>query len=381
MHDTDIKSAVVQIKVVGVGGGGSSVIERIAREKTLDIDLIAMNTDAKHLQHMQGLGIKMLQIGAELTRGLGTGAKFDLGEAAARADVEKIKELLAGADMVFITAGMGGGTGTGAAPVIAEIAKEMGILTIGVVTVPFSFEGSRKKKVAAAGIEKMQVHMDALIAVHNDNLMKLQTSKKMSLVDAFEAADGVLKQAIRCISELILTIGVINVDFADVKSIFQQSASSDALLGIGESSDGAVKAVQRAVTSPLIEKSLAGARGIILNISGNENLTLHEVNEATRYIYDHTNPDVNIILGTVVDDSFGETVRATIIATDFIDGAPVKKVLQEVSEKKKLLEKDLELPHFFEADTELPSSEKRNLPKFDRPQSQDIPAFKIDPKD
>jgi len=381
MHDTDIKSAVVQIKVVGVGGGGSSVIERIAREKTLDIDLIAMNTDAKHLQHMQGLGIKMLQIGAELTRGLGTGAKFDLGEAAARADAEKIKELLTGADMVFITAGMGGGTGTGAAPVIAEIAKEMGILTIGVVTVPFSFEGSRKKKVAAAGIEKMQVHMDALIAVHNDNLMKLQTSKKMSLVDAFEAADGVLKQAIRCISELILTIGVINVDFADVKSIFQQSASSDALLGIGESSDGAVKAVQRAVTSPLIEKSLAGARGIILNISGNENLTLHEVNEATRYIYDHTNPDVNIILGTVVDDSFGETVRATIIATDFIDGAPVKKVLQEVSEKKKPVEKELELPHFFEADAESPSSEKRNLPKFDRPQAQDIPAFKIDHKD
>ena len=146
MHDTDIKSAVVQIKVVGVGGGGSSVIERIAREKTLDIDLIAVNTDAKHLQNMQGLGIKMLQIGAELTRGLGTGAKFDLGEAAARADTEKIKEVLAGADMVFITAGMGGGTGTGAAPVIAEIAKGMGILTIGVVTVPFSFEGSRKKK-------------------------------------------------------------------------------------------------------------------------------------------------------------------------------------------------------------------------------------------
>ena len=381
MHDTDIKSAVVQIKVVGVGGGGSSVIERIAREKTLDIDLIAVNTDAKHLQNMQGLGIKMLQIGAELTRGLGTGAKFDLGEAAARADTEKIKEVLAGADMVFITAGMGGGTGTGAAPVIAEIAKGMGILTIGVVTVPFSFEGSRKKKVAAAGIEKMQVHMDALIAVHNDNLMKLQTGKKMSLVDAFEAADGVLKQAIRCISELILTIGVINVDFADVKSIFQQSASSDALLGIGESSDGAVKAVQRAVTSPLIEKSLAGARGIILNISGNENLTLYEVNEATRYIYEHTSPDVNIILGTVVDDSFGETVRATIIATDFIDGAPVKKVLQEVSEKKKPVEKELELPHFFEADTDSPSSEKRNLPKFDRPQAQDIPAFKIDHKD
>ena len=377
MHNTEIKSAVVRIKVIGVGGGGNSVLERIAKENALDIDLIAVNTDAKQLQQMTGLGIKTVQIGADITKGLGTGAKFDLGEAAARADVDKIKSMLIGADMVFITAGMGGGTGTGAAPVIAEIAKDLGILTIGVVNVPFSFEGARKKKIATAGIEKMQLHMDALIAVHNDNLLKLQTSKKLSLVNAFEAADGILKQAIRCISELILTIGVINVDFADVKSIFQQSASPDALLGIGESSEGAVRAVQLAVTSPLIEKSLAGARGIILNISGNESLSLYEVNEATKYIYEHTSPDVNIILGTVVNEKFGDKVRATIIATDFVDGVIAHPPVSPLAADPVVLEVPKFLGHFAEH----PIDEATGLPKFSLPKNSKMPEFKPDKKE
>lgn len=372
MHDTEIKSAVVRIKVIGVGGGGNSVIERIAKENVLDIDLIAVNTDAKQLQHLPEVGVKTLQIGADLTKGLGTGAKFDLGEAAARADSDKIKTMLAGADMVFITAGMGGGTGTGATPVIAELAKDLGILTVGVVTVPFSFEGSRKKKVAASGLEKMREHMDALIDVHNDNLLKLETGHKLSLVEAFGAADGVLKQAIRCISELILTIGVINVDFADVKSIFQQSKSPEALLGIGESLDGAVKAVQMAVNSPLIEKSLVGARGIILNISGNENLTLYEVNEATKYIYEHTNPDVNIILGTVVNEKFADTVQATIIATDFVDGTAVKRKEDKVEERT---DTGLEVPQFLGHFT-AHSVDNAGLGHFRVPGSSKVPEFK-----
>lgn len=377
MHNTEIKSAVVRIKVIGVGGGGNSVLERIAKENVLDIDLIAVNTDAKQLQHMAEMGVKTVQIGADITKGLGTGAKFDLGEAAARTDVDKIKSMLTGADMVFITAGMGGGTGTGAAPVIAEIAKDLGILTIGVVNVPFSFEGARKKKIAIAGIGKMQLHMDALIAVHNDNLLKLQTSKKLSLVNAFEAADGILKQAIRCITELILTIGVINVDFADVKSIFQQSASPDALLGIGESSEGAVRAVQLAVTSPLIEKSLAGARGIILNISGNENLSLYEVNEATKYIYEHTSPEVNIILGTVVNEKFGDKVRATIIATDFIDGVITPRAVSPPTAEPEGLEVPKFLGHFVEHG----AAETAGLPKFNLPNSAQVPKFKPDKKE
>lgn len=318
MAENAINEAVIKVKVIGVGGGGNSVLQRIAQEQLLNIELIGVNTDAKQLEKLKAFNIKTLQIGASLTKGLGTGSKHELGEIAAQKNEEQIKELFNGADLAFITAGMGGGTGTGAAPVIAAIAKKMGALTIGVVTMPFSFEGSRKKKIAQIGIEKLQEHIDALISVKNDNLLKLTGSQKLSLMDAFSAADSVLKQAIRCIVELIMTIGVINVDFADVKSIFQQSTSPDALIGIGEADSSPIIAVQQAVSSPLIEKSLEGARGIILNISGGNNLSLYEVNEATQYIYSHTHPDVNIIFGTVIDDTLGDTVRATIIATDFV---------------------------------------------------------------
>ncbi|WP_270347714.1 cell division protein FtsZ, partial [Mitsuokella multacida] len=223
-----------------------------------------------------------------------------------------------------VTAGLGGGTGTGAAPVVAKIARDLGTLSVGVVTLPFSFEGSRKKRLANEGLAKMQAQMDALILVANDNLMKLPENRHMTLVKAFSCADGILQQAINCVAELILTTGVINVDFADVTTIFRQSASSDALLGIGRSSRSAVEAVKQAVDSPLISKSLEGARGIILNLTGDKTLSLYDVDEATRYIYEHTDPEVNIILGTVIDNSLGGDVRATIIATDFTDGVMVK---------------------------------------------------------
>ena len=369
--DTKIKRAVVTIKIIGVGGGGNSVIERIAEGNELDVELIAINTDAKQLAYMEEAGIKALAIGRELTKGLGTGGVADLGEAAAKGDEAKIKEVLKGADLVFVTASMGGGAGTGAAPVVAKIAKDMGILTVGVVTVPFSFEGARKKRIANEGIAKMQGNLDALIVVHNDNLMKLPENKHMTLVNAFKAADDVLRQAINCIAELILTTGEINVDFADLTSIFRQSQSGDALLGIGESQRSAIEAVQKAVESPLVEKSLTGARGLILNLSGSERMTLDDVGEATNYIRENTDPDVNIILGTVIDSSMGQTIRATIIATDFVDGVVMKAQRMEAPESKLKTESiaSLEPPSFMKQPTEkMPAFSSRSdftLPKFD----------------
>ena len=369
--DTRIKRAVVTIKIIGVGGGGNSVIERIAEGNELDVELIAINTDAKQLAYMEEAGVKALAIGRELTKGLGTGGVADLGEAAAKGDEAKIKEVLKGADLVFVTASMGGGAGTGAAPVVAKIAKDMGILTVGVVTVPFSFEGARKKRIANEGIAKMQGNLDALIVVHNDNLMKLPENKHMTLVNAFKAADDVLRQAINCIAELILTTGEINVDFADLTSTFRQSQSGDALLGIGESQRSAIEAVQKAVESPLVEKSLTGARGLILNLSGSERMTLDDVGEATNYIRENTDPDVNIILGTVIDSSMGQTIRATIIATDFVDGVVMKAQRMEAPESKLKTESiaSLEPPAFMKQPTEkMPAFSSRSdftLPKFD----------------
>ncbi|WP_315272905.1 cell division protein FtsZ [Selenomonas sputigena] len=369
--DTKIKRAVVTIKIIGVGGGGNSVIERIAEGNELDVELIAINTDAKQLAYMEEAGVKALAIGRELTKGLGTGGVADLGEAAAKGDEAKIKEVLKGADLVFVTASMGGGAGTGAAPVVAKIAKDMGILTVGVVTVPFSFEGARKKRIANEGIAKMQGNLDALIVVHNDNLMKLPENKHMTLVNAFKAADDVLRQAINCIAELILTTGEINVDFADLTSTFRQSQSGDALLGIGESQRSAIEAVQKAVESPLVEKSLTGARGLILNLSGSERMTLDDVGEATNYIRENTHPDVNIILGTVIDSSMGQTIRATIIATDFVDGVVMKAQRMEAPESKLKTESiaSLEPPPFMKQPTEkVPAFASRSdftLPKFD----------------
>ena len=322
--DAAIKKALVTIKVFGVGGGGNSVLKRIAESDFLDIDLVAVNTDSHALSFSNTNAIRSVQIGEMITKGRGTGGRVELGEQAAKADSERLKSMMVGADMIFITAAMGGGTGTGAAPIVARLAKELGMLTVGVVTLPFSFEGRRKQRIANEGIVKMQSYMDALIVVKNDNLMKLPENNDLSMVDAFHEADSVLRQAIRCVAELILTIGVINVDFADMTTIFRQSESADALLGIGRSKISAVKAVQEAIQSPLIDKSLKGARGIILNITGDETLPIHDVNAAASYIFSQTEDDVNIILGTVIDKSMNGMIQATIIATDFADSLALK---------------------------------------------------------
>lgn len=328
--DAAIKKALVTIKVFGVGGGGNSVLKRIAESDFLAIDLVAVNTDSHVLNFSNSNLIRSVQIGENVTKGRGTGGRVELGELAAKNDAERLKERMLGADMIFITAGMGGGTGTGAAPIVARLAKELGMLTVGVVTLPFSFEGRRKQRIANEGIVRMQSYMDALIVVKNDNLMKLPENKDLNIVSAFNAADSVLRQAIRCVAELILTTGVINVDFADMTTIFRQSESSDALLGIGRSKISAVQAVKEAIHSPLIDKSLKGARGIILNITGDETLPIHDVNAAASYIFDQTEDDVNIILGTVIDKSMNGLIQATIIATDFADSLALKSPTIEV---------------------------------------------------
>ena len=307
-----------------------------------------------------------------MTKGRGTGGNIAVGEKAAKDAEGKIRDAMNGADLVFITAGLGGGTGTGAAPVVARIARDLGLLSVGVVTQPFSFEGSRKKRLANEGLVKMQSQMDALILVANDNLLKLPENRHMTLVKAFECADNILLQAINCIAELILTTGVINVDFADVTTIFRQSDSSDALLGIGRSARSAVEAVQQAVDSPLISKSLEGARGIILNLTGDKTLSLYDVDEATRYIYEHTDPEVNIILGTVIDDSLSGDVRATIIATDFADSVVLKTPEVKVPESKvKKNTFSLETPGFMQAKTQ----PVRSVGAFA------IPAFRLTKED
>lgn len=323
--DSDsIGRAVVKIKVFGVGGGGGNVLKRLAEGDLKDVELVAVNTDAHALSLLNIEPIKAIQIGGNLTRGHGTGGKIELGELAAKKDAERLKNMMDGADIIFITATMGGGAGTGAAPVIAEIAKTLGILTVGIVTVPFGFEGNRKQKIANAGIAKMQANIDALVVVQNDNLLKLPENKSLSFVNAFKAADAVLRQAIRCIAELILTTGFINVDFADVTTIFQQSTSSEAILGIGQSNINAVKAVQNALESPLIDRSLRGARGMILNITGDKELSLYEVNEAADYIFSKTQGEVNIIFGVVIDEKMNGVIQAMLIATDFVDSVAFK---------------------------------------------------------
>ncbi len=368
--DTLVKPKV-KIKVFGVGGGGNSVLMRMGQHNELDIELYAVNTDAKQLQQVEKVGVNCIHIGETLTRGRGTGGNIQVGEQAAKLDTAKLQAAMNGADLVFITAGMGGGTGTGAAPILARLAKEMGILSVGVVTVPFAFEGNRKKKVAQDGITKMQSQMDALIAVENDNLSKLPENRRMSLVQAFECADNILKQAISCVAELILTTGVINVDFADVTTIFRQSESSDALLGIGVSERSAVDAVKIAAESPLIDKDLSGARGIILNLTGDSSLSLYDVDEASRYIVKHTDPEVNIILGTVQDETMKGKVQATIIATDFVDSVVMKAPTVKVPEsaiKQDTLQKEsfqMEVPAFM------------NKPKAEKAQPFAIPAFKL----
>ncbi|MBN9186939.1 MAG: cell division protein FtsZ, partial [Microbacterium sp.] len=311
------------IKVVGVGGGGVNAVNRMIELGLRGVEFIAVNTDAQALL-MSDADVK-LDVGRELTRGLGAGADPEVGRRAAEDHAEEIEEALAGADMVFVTAGEGGGTGTGGAPVVARIAKSIGALTIGVVTRPFSFEGRRRQSQADAGVSKLKEEVDTLIVVPNDRLLEI-SDRGISMIEAFATADQVLLAGVQGITDLITTPGLINLDFADVKSVMQGAGS--ALMGIGSArgADRAIKAAELAVESPLLEASIEGAHGVLLSIQGGSNLGIFEINDAAQLVKEAAHPEANIIFGTVIDDTLCDEVRVTVIAAGFDGGEPQTRI-------------------------------------------------------
>ncbi len=303
-----------KIKVVGVGGGGCNAVERMIKENLTGVDFIAINTDAQAL--MLSSAPTRVRIGEKLTRGLGSGGNPEQGRKAAEESNEALYEVLKGADMVFVTAGMGGGTGTGAAAIVAQVAKELGALTIGVVTRPFTFEGSKRIQSAESGIEKLKEQADTLIVIPNDRLLQI-VDKRAGLQDAFRVADDVLRQGVQGISELITVPGLINLDFADVRTIMSEGGAALMAVGKGSGDDRARQAAEQAISSQLLDITIDGARGILFNVTGGPDLTLFEVNEAAAIIKETAHPDVNLIFGAVIDPNMGDDVRVTVIATGF----------------------------------------------------------------
>src|SRR6476660_3580196 len=305
------------IKVVGVGGGGTNAVNRMVDAGLTGVEFIAVNTDAQALM-MSDADMK-LHIGSAATRGLGAGADPIVGQSAAQESRDELKEALKGADMVFVTAGEGGGTGTGAAPVVAELAREIGALTVGVVTKPFAFEGRRRAQQAESGIDRLRDTVDTLIVIENDRLLQV-VEKKTSVVDAFKMADDILRQGVQGITDLITVPGLVNLDFADVRTIMREAGS--ALMGIGSASgeNRAAEAARSAVSSPLLETTIEGATGILLNITGGAEIGLFEVNEAAEVVTSAADVNANVIFGAVIDDTMGDEVRVTVIATGFGGG-------------------------------------------------------------
>lgn len=302
------------IRVIGVGGGGNNAVNRMIQEGVGGVDFIAVNTDNQAL--LQSLAPMRVRIGDKLTRGLGAGGHPEQGEKAAEETSDELYEVLKGSDMVFITAGMGGGTGTGAAPVIARVAREVGALTVGVITKPFMFEGSKRTNAANAGIEKLKEQVDTLIIIPNDRLLEL-ADKRVSLTDSFMMADDVLRQGIQGISELITVPGLINLDFADVQTIMSEGGAALMAVGVGTGDDRARMAAEQAVSSRLLDVTIDGARGILFNITGGPSLSLYEVNQAAAIIRETADPDANMIFGAVIDENMGDELRITVIATGF----------------------------------------------------------------
>ena len=312
------------IKVVGVGGSGNNAVTRMINSKLRGIDFVAINTDAQALSHNEA-PIK-IQIGKETTRGLGAGADPEIGRRAIEENKEEIYEALKGTDMVFITCGMGGGTGTGASPYVADISKELGALTVGVVTKPFAFEGQRRRKVAEQGIADLKDRVDTLITIPNDRLLQV-IDKKTSLFDAFGIVDDVLRQGVQGISDLIVLHGIINVDFADVKAIMANAGSALMGIGRGNGDNRAIEAARAAIESPLLELSIDGAKGILFNITGGPDLGMYEIDEAAKAITEAADADANIIFGAIIDEAMQGEVKITVIATGFEgeERRPIKK--------------------------------------------------------
>lgn len=319
---------LAQIKVIGVGGGGSNAVNRMIEAGVQGVEFIAVNTDAQalHLSKAEN----RLQIGGKITRGLGAGANPEVGKKAAEESKEQIENALKGADMVFVTAGMGGGTGTGAAPVIAQIAKELGALTVGVVTRPFTFEGRRRATHAHAGIEALKDKVDTLIVIPNDRLLEI-VDKNTPMLEAFREADNVLRQGVQGISDLIAVPGLINLDFADVKTIMTEKGSALMGIGVATGENRAAEAAKKAICSPLLETSIDGAKGVLMNITGGANLSLFEVNEAADIVASASDEEVNMIFGAVINEELSEEIIVTVIATGFDEQSQSQVVTRQVS--------------------------------------------------
>ncbi len=351
--DVDV-SSVAQIKVVGVGGAGNNAVNRMITAGLKGIEFFSINTDKQALYLSQAPN--KIQIGEKLTKGLGAGANPEIGKRAAEESYEEVKKMLEGADMVFVTAGMGGGTGTGAAPVVAQIAKELGILTVGVVTKPFGFEGKVRKMQAEKGLEELKDKVDTLVTIPNDRLLQI-VDKKTSIMEAFKIADDVLRQGVQGISDLIAVPGLVNLDFADVKTIMLSKGFAHMGIGKASGEHRSADAVKQAIHSPLLETCITGAKSVLLNITGGMDLGIFEVNEAADLVFQSADPDANIIFGAVIDESMKDEIRITVIATGFdeigtrierkIDKADLEKTIRTETSKSGYGNEDIDIPTFL----------------------------------
>jgi len=341
-------SQLVEIKVIGIGGGGGNAVNRMIESKLIGVKYISVNTDAQVLAFSNAE--YKIQIGSSITKGLGSGSNPEIGRRAVEEDRDKIAKALEGADMVFITAGMGGGTGTGGAPLVARISKDMGALTVGVVTKPFSFEGRRRMRQAEEGIKLLKENVDTLIVIPNDRLLQV-VDENTSMLDAFKISDEVLLHGIQGITDIVVEPGLINVDFADVRMIIENAGS--AIMGVGRASgeNRAIKAAERAINSPILDTNIKGAKGILFNVSGSPNLTLHEVNKAAEIIAQAANSDANIIFGSVINPELNDEIKITVIAAGFEDDYEKVKELAKLEEigisEDKINYEALDIPTFL----------------------------------
>jgi len=356
MNRASQTESFAKIRVVGVGGGGSNAVNRMIEEGMSGVDFVAVNTDAQAL--MLSDAPARVRIGDKLTRGLGVGGDPEMGREAAEESVDELYEILEGSDMVFITAGMGGGTGTGASPVIARVANEVDALSIGVVTRPFNWEGSVRSQAAVRGIEHLKEQVDTLIVIPNDRLLEI-TDKRVTLQNAFALADDVLRQGIQGISELITVPGLINLDFADVRTIMAEGGAALMAVGRASGDDRAIQAAEQAISSQLLDITIDGARGILFNVTGGADLSLYEVNEAASIIKQTAHPDVNLIFGAVVDQEMDDEIRITVIATGFDQSGPRSRSVVTPRRREEAESVDFGASTFDEDDIEIPAFLRR----------------------
>lgn len=354
-----------RIKVIGVGGSGHNAIHRMMELGIRGVEFVAINTDAQALHNSEA--DHKIHIGKTITRGLGAGMNPDIGRAAAEESKQEILDVIHNADMVFITCGMGGGTGTGAAPVVAELAKKTGVLTVGVVTRPFAFEGAKRREIADKGLEMLKQHVDTIIVIPNDRILQI-IDKKTSLLDAFRTVDDVLRQGVAGISDLITTPGMINVDFADVKAVMQNSGSALMGIGRGTGENRAIDAARAAIDSPLLDMAIDGARGVLFNITGSKDLGMYEVEEAAKLITKSVDPEAKIIFGAVIDEEMDEEVKITVVATGFDETMRRHEPVKRVEEPKPVEQK--KQPMF------IPKPIIEEEPEINQDQDElEIPAF------